>query len=61
MNRLVEKIKNIFERKEKSETIESKKDKLLHDATWGASDIARSIQESKKFQTRKRWRNISHF
>lgn len=40
MNTLVEKIKNIFGRKEKSETIESKKDKLLRETMWGASDIA---------------------
>ena len=61
MNTLVEKIKNIFGHKKESETVDPKKDKSLRDATLSASDIARSIQESRKFQTRKRWRNISHF
>jgi len=62
MNQLIEKIKNIFGRKGKLETAESRKDKSLNDAVHGTSDVARSIRESKKFQTQKKlWRNVFHF
>jgi len=62
VSKLTEKINNIFGRKEKSETPEFKKDKSMRETMWGTSDIARSIQESEKFQTQKRcWRNIFYF
>ena len=62
MNKLTEKIKNIFRNRKSSETADPKKDKSFNGAMQGASDIARSIRESGKFQTQKKlWRNIFHF
>jgi hypothetical protein len=62
MSKLTEKIKNIFRNRKSSETIDPKKDKSFNGAMQGASDIARSIRESGKFQTQKKlWRNIFHF
>jgi len=62
MNQIIEKIKNIFGSHKGSETVDSKKDKSFNDAMNGANDIARSIRESKKFQTQKKlWRNVFYF
>ena len=62
MNKLTEKIKNIFGNRKSSETTDPKKDNSFNGAMRGASDIARSIRESGKFQTQKKlWRDIFHF
>lgn len=60
MNKLIEKIKNIFKRKELG-TSERPKDKTLSNAMWRANDIGRSIRESEKLKIQKNlWRNIFH-
>ena len=62
MNKLTEKIKNIFGSRKESETADYKKDKSFDDAMNGANDIAWSIRESEKFQLQKKlWRNVFHF
>lgn len=62
VNKLAEKIKNIFGRRMGSEMIEPKKDRVFNEAMLGVSDIARSILESYRIQTQKNlWHRIFHF
>ncbi|MBI2632949.1 MAG: hypothetical protein HYW78_00980 [Parcubacteria group bacterium] len=59
---LIEKIKNIFERKGRLKTAEYKKDTLQSNAMYGASYIAQSVQKLEKFQAQKKsWQNVFHF
>jgi fructose 1,6-bisphosphatase len=62
LRKIKEKIKSVFKHRKESEVTDLKKDKSFNGAIQGASDIARSIRESGKFQTQKKlWRNIFHF
>jgi len=62
MNKLTEKIKNIFRNRKSSETTDPKKDKSFNDAMQGANDIARSIRKSNRLQMKKHFlRRIFHF